>query len=126
MNWLAGFKLSSAKQRNKLKNLFLICRSRDKIKMGNKKAITIEHTINKSTIRVTSFDGKFDFAKNSTHVLVYFNDLLSPKYDFYAELLISHRNQPQTTVFDLEIPSGSQFATLVFTTVMADSKIDSI
>ena len=94
--------------------------------MGNKKVITIEHTIDKSTIRVTSFDGKIDFSKTSTHVLVYFNDLLSPKYDFYAELLILHRNQPQATVFDLEIPSGSNFATLVFTTGMTDYKIESI
>ncbi len=90
------------------------------------KVITIKNIANKSKIKFFSIDGSIDFAKRTTHILVYFNDLTNPFYNLFAELLISANNQPQTNTFDLDIPKGSNSATVVISTYTAGHSLDLI
>lgn len=62
--------------------------------------------VGKSKITFSSEIG-IDFSKPTTHILIYFNDnVMNPDLDFFAEMLIFHNNQKQTTVFNIEIPKN--------------------
>lgn len=54
-------------------------------------------------IIITSVNNEIDFAKESTHIMAYFNNKDKPEYSLYAELKIIEKNQPITTVLELPI-----------------------
>ncbi len=67
----------------------------------------------KDKTKIKVFSNTINFAQNSTHVLVYFDDLKRPYYDFYAEIQIQEENQFNTHVFDVEIPQNTHTANII-------------
>ncbi len=90
------------------------------------KIINLENIKRKRTIKFFCTDNATDFSQRTTHILVYFDEFEFPEYDFYAEKLISDNNQPQTNVFDLDIPSRTNAATIVIITNRVGHTLDSI
>lgn len=92
------------------------------------KSLFIQDLHTKTKIKVTC-DGNPDFCERTTLVLVYLNGngkMDKPDMTFYAESLIFRNNQPQRSVFDIDVPAGTKSVHLVFSTNRVGHTLDAI